>query len=143
MMTFTDRQPAVGKENRYKLTKADGSFEYVKLERADEANPVGTPLNKTTFENMQEEVAPVIGTYTGNGTILNINLGFKPRAVFVDNGDVSTDYRMSRAFVIKDVTINNYLKIEDNGFSVKTNSGSTSDNYLNSNGHQYMYVAFR
>lgn len=38
--------------NRYKITKSDGTTEYVTIERADEATVAGTPLNATTFNNL-------------------------------------------------------------------------------------------
>lgn len=151
MMTFTDRQPAVGKENRYKLTKSDGSFEYVKLERADEANPVGTPLNKTTFENMQTELMPIFGTYTGNGEAEGnvIVLGFQPKALLVFSdyymGFISSNYNSGAGIIyIEGLTIdeNIPLKIQSNGFVPKTTSSSRTYG-INSNGKKYYYIAFR
>lgn len=47
---FTDRQSAY--PNRYKITRADGTFEFVTLERADEPTVAGTPLNAETFNTM-------------------------------------------------------------------------------------------
>lgn len=38
--------------NRYKITKSDGTTEYVTIDRADEATVAGTPLNATTFNNL-------------------------------------------------------------------------------------------
>lgn len=35
--------------NRFKITKSDGTTEYVVIERADEPTTVGTPLNAATF----------------------------------------------------------------------------------------------
>lgn len=49
---FVDRQPKY--PNRYKITKEDGSSEFVTLERADEPTVVGTPLNAETFNAMVE-----------------------------------------------------------------------------------------
>ena len=141
MMTFTDRQPAVGKENRYKLTKSDGSFEYVKLERADEANPVGTPLNKTTFENMQTETIKDIcktGHYTGNGQNGQIiDIGFKPRIVFIlPSGN---DYNITlTAFAIENSMLEySHITFVDNGFSIRSGAG------LNNSNTVYNYIAFR
>jgi hypothetical protein len=47
---FVDRQSAY--PNRYKITRADGSTEYITLERADEPVVVGTPLNAETFNGI-------------------------------------------------------------------------------------------
>lgn len=50
-VTFTDRKSA--NPNRYKITKSDGTTEYVYIERADNPTVAGTPLNAATFNNMQ------------------------------------------------------------------------------------------
>lgn len=47
---FVDRKSTY--PNRYKITRADGSSEYVTLERADSPTVVGTPLNAATFNGM-------------------------------------------------------------------------------------------
>ncbi len=47
---FVDRQSTY--PNRYKITKSDGTSEYVTLERADEPTITGTPLNAETFNGM-------------------------------------------------------------------------------------------
>lgn len=141
MLTFTDRQPAVGKENRYKLTKADGSSEYVTLERADEANPVGTPLNKTTFENMQTATIKDVcktGHYTGNGQDGQIiDIGFKPRIVLILPSE--DDYNITLAgFAIENSMIKySHITFVENGFSLGNTAG------LNNNKTVYNYIAFR
>lgn len=156
MINFTDRIPAKGKENRYKITKSDGSIEYVTLERADDANPVGTPLNKSTFEDMQTELTPVIGTYKGTGNTANkatqtIALGFKPRCVIV------FDYRYFRVesgytmfgMAIEGVSLSAivgspYISITDNGFEVTHYYDSSRRAIdLNYENDYYMYIAFR
>lgn len=48
---FVDRKSTF--PNRYKIIRADGSSEYVTLERADEPTVPGTPLNAATFNSMQ------------------------------------------------------------------------------------------
>ncbi|MBR5873936.1 MAG: hypothetical protein IKY90_04275 [Oscillospiraceae bacterium] len=45
---WTDRVPTY--PNRYKVTKADGSFEYITLERADEPTVEGTPINAANLK---------------------------------------------------------------------------------------------
>ena len=145
MLTFTDRQPAVGKENRYKLAKADGSFEYVTLERADEANPIGTPLNKTTFENMQTATIKdvfKIGSYSGNGQSGHfIEVGFKPRIVFIFSSN--RDYALGDNLILgiranDTMLVDSKITLVDNGFLLAT----TSDN-INASGAGYNYIAFR
>ena len=141
MLTFTDRQPASGKENRYKLTKSDGSFEYVKLERADDANPIGTPLNKQTFENMQTATVNdvlVTGHYTGDGQDTRlINIGFKPRIIFILKSDAG-NYNPIVAFATSNYMVESeYVTIENNGFSFLKKNG------LNTSNTVYNYIAFR
>lgn len=53
-ITFIDRQAKY--PNRYRITKSDGSAEYVTLERADEATKAGTPLNAATFNALSGEL---------------------------------------------------------------------------------------
>lgn len=59
-----DRVPT--KPGRVKLTKADGSSEYVTMERADEPTQVGTPLNKGTL--LSDATAAALGL-TGDATV--------------------------------------------------------------------------
>lgn len=49
---FIDRQST--KPGRYKVTKSDGSSEYITLERADEPSVEGTPLNAATLNRLAE-----------------------------------------------------------------------------------------
>lgn len=46
--------------NRYKLTKSDGSYEYVTLTRADEPSVEGTPLNAENLNAMQGEISDAV-----------------------------------------------------------------------------------
>ena len=50
MSEVIDRVPT--KPGRVKLTKEDGSIEYVTTERADEPTEPGTPLNKALFDKI-------------------------------------------------------------------------------------------
>lgn len=54
---FVDRQSTY--PNRYKITRADGSSEYITLERADEPTVAGTPLNAETFNKIIDELSSV------------------------------------------------------------------------------------
>ena len=47
---FVDRKAA--NPNRYKITREDGTTEYITLERADNPTVEGTPLNAETFNEM-------------------------------------------------------------------------------------------
>lgn len=51
---FADRQSAY--PNRYKVTRSDGTTEYITLERADEPTVVGTPLNASVFNVIVDEL---------------------------------------------------------------------------------------
>lgn len=61
-MLFKDRVVDAEFLNRYKITHADGTNEFVKLQRADSSATVpvveaGTPLNARTFNNLQTELS--------------------------------------------------------------------------------------
>ena len=61
-----------------------GLIPVIKIENADDANPVGTPLNKATFEAMQTAIMPVVRSYMGNGEdYREIELDFEPSAVIL------------------------------------------------------------
>ena len=66
-VNFVDRKSAY--PNRYKITKEDGSTEYITLERADEPTVAGTPLNAETFNTLVNDVDGKLdktgGTMTG------------------------------------------------------------------------------
>lgn len=76
-ITFQDRVATY--PNRYKVTKADGTSEYVTLERADEPIQVGTPLNADTFNGAFDEVKGMA----------SLSKGSAPRNL-LDNSDFRT-----------------------------------------------------
>ena len=41
---------------RVKLTRADGTVEYVTWERADEPTVAGTPINKALFDSIKADI---------------------------------------------------------------------------------------
>lgn len=68
---FVDRESLY--PNRYKITRGDGTVEYVTIERADEPTVAGTPLNAETLNKIidalsafdTDEVIPVDRGGTG------------------------------------------------------------------------------
>lgn len=79
---FVDRKSTY--PNRYKLTKADGTVEYVTLERADSPTVTGTPLNAETFNAMmasfsedghEHEAADITSGTFSTARIPNISMG--------------------------------------------------------------------
>ena len=60
---------------RVKMTKVDGSSEYVTLQRADSPTQEGTPLNKVLFDSIEEDlnsrVSKLGDSMNGNLTIQN------------------------------------------------------------------------
>lgn len=54
-MIWQDRVPTYA--NRYKITRSDGTTEYVTLERADEPSVEGTPLNAANLNALESAVA--------------------------------------------------------------------------------------
>lgn len=49
---WVDRRPTY--PNRYKVTKSDGSIEYITLERADEPTVIGTPINAENMNALEK-----------------------------------------------------------------------------------------
>ena len=151
MFEFTDRVPASGKANRKKITHSDGSVEYVTIENADDANPVGTPLNKATFEAMQMAIMPVVGTYVGNGEAERfIDLGFTPSAVIVaQEGKIEwySSNSVQGGIALKNNSVSNSagtaIEINNNGFKVAYKKGSTYSVDTNQSNAIYYYIAFK
>ena len=54
MINVVDRVPTY--PNRIKVTKSDGTSEYVTWERADEPTVPGTPINKALFDSIVEDI---------------------------------------------------------------------------------------
>lgn len=54
MIPVVDRVPTY--PNRIKITKSDGSSEYVTWERADEPTVEGTPINKALFDSIATDI---------------------------------------------------------------------------------------
>lgn len=68
MIEVFDRVPTL--PGRVKLTREDGTEEYVTWERADDPTAIGTPINKALFDSIKEDIEARIpltgGTATGN-----------------------------------------------------------------------------
>lgn len=82
---FQDRVPTY--PNRYKVTKADGTSEFVTLERADEPTVVGTALNANTFNSAFREIEDKVGS-GGVGGFVARNL--------LDNSDFTNPVNQRR-----------------------------------------------
>lgn len=85
---------------RVKLTKADGSFEYVTLERADAPTQEGTPLNKALFDSIGTDLG---GKVSKLGDTMNGNLTIQNTAPQVELFDPEYD---GRTRLYKDVSSN-------------------------------------
>lgn len=66
MITVVDRVPTY--PNRIKITKSDGTSEYVTWERADEPVVEGTPINKALFDSIAADIglASAMTVYVSN-----------------------------------------------------------------------------
>lgn len=66
---------------RMKLTRADGTSEYVTLERADAPTQEGTPINKELFDSIKTDIADKFsklgGSINGNMTVQNTAPGIE------------------------------------------------------------------
>lgn len=146
MFELIDRVPASGKANRKKITHSNGSVEYVTIENADDANPVGTPLNKATFEAMQTATMPVAGSYVGNGEdYREIELDFEPLAVILLNTYVRySNYTQTPIFILTQ-NYSFYNGSLSGNKIIHDASKKTSDDYItmNDNNKTYYYIALK
>lgn len=88
---------------RMKLTRADGSVEYVTLERADAPTQEGTPINKALFDSIEADLADKFsklgGSINGNMTVQNTAPGVEfwdpeadARSKLYKDANASNDY---------------------------------------------------
>lgn len=75
---------------RVKLTKANGSSEYVTLERADAPTQEGTPINKALFDSIKDDIN---GKVSKLGDTMNGNLSIQNTAPQVELWDPEADAR--------------------------------------------------
>lgn len=88
MITVKDRVSTY--PGRVKITRADGTFEYVTLERADAPTQEGTPINKALFDSI---VADLNDKFSKQGGYINGNLGIQNTAPQVELWDPEADAR--------------------------------------------------
>lgn len=98
MIDVKDRVPTY--PGRVKLIKADGTFEYVILERADAPTQEGTPINRALFESINADVS---GKVSKLGDTMNGNLTIQNTAPGVELFDPEYD---GRTRLYKDVSSN-------------------------------------
>jgi hypothetical protein len=75
---------------RVKLTKANGSSEYVTLERADAPTQEGTPINKVLFDSIKDDLDGMVSKL---GDSMNGNLTIQNTAPQVELFDPQADGR--------------------------------------------------
>ena len=75
----------------------------------------------------------VKGAYTGNGSYLTVELGFRPAAVLVSLGYQS--YNQPRLSIDGDTA---YMVMTDSGFRVQDDRNAN----MNAEGRAYLYLAF-
>ena len=75
---------------RVKLTKTNGSSEYVTLERADAPTQEGTPINKALFDSIEDDIN---GKVSKLGDSMNGNLTIQNTAPQVELWDPEGDAR--------------------------------------------------
>lgn len=86
MINFVNRVPT--QPNRKKVTKEDGSIEYMMIEYADEPTDNGTPINRYTLMAMQGFINSTI-QFESNGDIVQIFTdGSRLLIQFLPNGDI-------------------------------------------------------
>ena len=98
MIDVKDRVPTY--PGRVKLIRADGTSEYVTLERADAPTQEGTPINKVLFDSIENDIA---GKVSRLGDTMNGNLTIQNTAPQVELFDPEYD---GRTRLYKDVSSN-------------------------------------
>jgi hypothetical protein len=98
---------------RMKLIRADGSVEYVTLERADAPTQEGTPINKALFDSIEADIegkfSKLGGNINGNMTVQNTAPGVEfwdpeadARSKLYKDANASNDYGTCIADIDKD-----------------------------------------
>lgn len=98
MIEVKDRVPTY--PGRVKLTRANGTSEYVTLERADAPTQEGTPINKALFDSIKADLADKISVLGGS---MNGNLVIQNTAPGLELFDPEYD---GRTRLYKDVSSN-------------------------------------
>ena len=111
---------------RVKLTKQDGSSEYVTLERADAPTQEGTPINKALFDSILADLNDKLSLLGG---YINGNLGIQNTAPGVELWDPEAD---ARSKLYKDANASNdygtcVSDIDKNGGIAMLNVRSSAD----------------
>lgn len=124
MIDVKDRVPTY--PGRIKLTRPNGSSEYVTLERADAPTQEGTPINKALFDSIKADLDDKFPKLGGS---INGNIAVQNTAPQVELWDPEADAR-SRFY--KDATASNdygtcVSDIDKNGGIAMLNVRSTAD----------------
>lgn len=98
MITVSDRASTY--PGRVKIIRADGSVEYVTLERADAPTQEGTPINKALFDSIEVDLS---GKVSKLGDSMNGNLTIQNTAPKVELWDPEYE---GRTRLYKDVSSN-------------------------------------
>lgn len=86
MINFINRVPT--RPNRKKITKEDGSVEYVTIEYADEPTEAGTPINRYSLMASQGFIGSTI-QFDPNGDIIQtFTDGSRLLTKFLTSGDI-------------------------------------------------------
>ena len=104
-----------------------------------------TAESKADAAQAAAEAKPyVIGSYSGNGSGKTINLGFKPSAVLISGDrytDDETEAALSYSVLATDDGPGLVCELTNTGFSV--NRLGSYMPFLNDDGRNYRYIAFR
>lgn len=141
-VNFVDRVSTY--PNRYKVTREDGTTEYLTLERADEPTVVGTPLNATTFNDAFGNINPDL---TGYATETYVNDAVKVAAPrnLADNSDFTQfiaqagiggthevdEYYAGDRWILDSGTVTGEERNDDNGYTNITLNGTIRQKVAN------------
>lgn len=113
MIEFIDRVPSPNMANKKTIEYADGRVETVTITSADNANPIGTPMNRANLMAIQGFVAETI-VFNSDGSITKTNSNGETLTIRFDaNGSIT------KTFVGKK-TITLTISFDNDGKIVKT-----------------------
>ena len=105
MQDFVDRIPL--SPGRRKITREDGTSEYVTMELADEPTRIGTELNRKAFMALQG-FETLTTTFNSDGTITEKNAsGDIKKTVFNSDGSISEIFTGTSGLAITKKTVFN------------------------------------
>ena len=132
MENYTEHYQLHQWESEDSFLRTDFNADFAKIDGA-----LGGKAEQSAVDTLAGAIAAcshtVKGSYTGNGSYLTVELGFRPAAVLVSLGYQS--YNQPRLSIDGDTA---YMVMTDSGFRVQDDRNAN----MNAEGRAYLYLAF-